>query len=158
MIGLKTLGSALFFFVFSQLCFADWSLHKRYDDVSIYKSKRGTRLTLSSGPVELEFKGKKLTKKLLKKLRKDKEKMLALIGVEGWKIRKTSLKRKDGVTSVRLAGSYVDGDQKIVYFVERHYYSKDKKLQLLLTNGKKDLVEKDSKVSKIKRFRNEYRI
>ncbi|MCY4643709.1 MAG: hypothetical protein OXB88_03740 [Bacteriovoracales bacterium] len=152
---LKVLGPCLLF-VFSQICFASWNLHKKYDDVSIYKSKKGTRLTVRSSASE--SRGEKFTKDLLKKLKKDKEKMLAMIGVEDWKISKTNLKTTDGVTSVRLAGSYMDKTQKIVHFVEYHYYSNDKKLQLLLTNRSKGLVERDSKPSNIKRFRNEHSI
>ena len=98
------------------------------------------------------------SKDLLRRLKKDKEKMLALIGVTNWKVDKTDLYDNKGITSIRLAGSYIDSFQKKVHFVEYHYYSSSKRLQILLTNSTKSRLEKDSKLANIKAFRNEYGI
>ena len=152
---IKILG-VLNLFIFSQFCFANWSLHRRYDDISIYKSKKGTRLTLSSRSTKT--KDKKFTKAFLEEIKKDKEKMLTMIGVKDWRIATTKVETKDGVTKVRLQGSYYDTTKQRIHFIEYHYYSNDKKLQLLLTNRKKHLLKIDANVSNIKGFWDEYRI
>lgn len=140
----------------SQLCFANWSLKRKIDDISIYQSKNLTRLTVNYRSTKL--KNKKFTKDLLNKIKKDKEKMLAMIGVTDWKVDKTDLNKKNGVTNIKLAGSYVDSSQEKIYFVEYHYYSKSKRLQILLTNPKKRALDKDAKPVKIEKFKGKYDI
>ena len=148
----------LFMFIvfFSEPSFAAWTLRRSYNDVSIYTSENSTRLSVNYSPTKK--KQKRFTKKLLKRVKKEKERMLQIIGVTDWQIDRQDLNVENGVTSIVMTGSYVDSSQDRVYFTEYHYYSDSKKLQILLTNNNKDSLERDARRSNVQEFRRRYGI
>ena len=153
---IRITGLSLLLTFYSQLVLADWSLTGNYDDNSVYKSENDTRLVASYNSVQ--FESKKITKNLIETLAKEKEKMLGMMGITAWQVDKTNLEKRGDVTHVRLDGSYVDSSQEKVFFIEYHYYSDTKKLQLLLTNGEKSSLDKDAVYSNLKKIRGQYDI
>ena len=141
---------------YSQACFSNWTLKREYGDISIYTSKNSTRLTLNYKTTP--FKKKKFTKELLKKVKKTKEKMLSMINVTKWKIDQTSLDIVKDITIIKLTGSYVDSNSDVVYFVEYHFYSNTKKLQMLLTNNEINKLKNDATLKKLEILRRKYGI
>lgn len=132
-------------------CFAHWILKSEYGDTLIYTSPGQTRLTISyktTAPKQKNF-----SLELIKSIAKDKKKMLAMIGIEKWKVEQSSLKKSNGVTSIKLVGSYLDRFGEKVHFVEYHYYTAAKKLQMLLTNNKKESLNSDDQLTTLQKFK-----
>ncbi len=130
-------------------------LKKTYDNISVHVSSNKTRLTVNYK--DTSSKSEKITKEFIQTLEQTKRKMLHLIGVSKWKINKTKVKKlKKGIVRVTLSGSYMNYINQRTYFIEYHFYSPNKKLQLLLTNNKKKWLKKDAELDNIEIFRAKY--
>lgn len=152
----------LLFFSMPLICQANWSLKKEYRDTSIYVSPDSTRLTLNfksmQKPIELD----KVNSSLIQETTKDKKKMLAIIGITNWIIKDSRVERKKKKGNVvfevlvRLSGHYNDPNGELVHFTEYHYYRSKNKLQMLLTNPNKNKLQKDARLSRLRKFRRQY--
>ena len=141
-------------FIYSNVSFAKWDLKREYGDTSIYVSEHSTRLTVNyrtTVPKE-----KKFSKDLIKQIEREKRKLLALIGVRQWRVQRSRVHRNEGQTRVQLSGTYLDNTGTKVYFVEYHFYSASKKLQLLLTNNNLSDLKQDTGMTHIRGFKVKY--
>lgn len=136
--------------LFSSSSFAKWSLKKKYDDVSIYKSLNNTRLNITKMP--FSHNEDYVTLNLIKNVEKQKKKMLEVIGLRDWQMSHFQKFQNYFI----LYGSYLNKSGKKVYFKEFHYLERNKKVQILLTNFDRSLLEEDGKESFIKTIRDEY--
>ena len=137
-------------------CLASWTFKSKHGDVPVYISENSTRLAIDYS--EIKLKRKKVTRDLLRQIKDKKIEMLKMIGVSKWNIGRTDVSEQEGITTVELTGSYIDSSKSKVYFVEYHHYGDSKRLQLLLTNGKKKDLERDARSSNLRKFRREYDI
>ena len=128
---------------------AYWELSNKYGSTSVFKSKNKTRLTINHKSTI--NKDKKITKKLINKIKSTKIKMLSMLGIKKWKASKTLLRKvRPGLTELVLKGSYLNQSNTKVYFVEKHYFKNESLIQMLFTNTNiKSLVKGSSKKNNV---------
>ena len=154
---LKTLPLILCLLLSVKSSFAtDWKFHREYGDTSIYKAKEsGTRLTIQYRSTVNKQKVV-YPKELMKRLHKDKKRLLGMMGITKWVVDNQKITQKGKDVHMTLKGSYLDSDGLKVFFKEYHYIGTSKKLQLLLTNNSQKNLEKDLSPKDIAGFRVKY--
>ena len=80
-----------------------------------------------------------------------------MFGIKNWEVNRYNVtKEREDISRVTLEGSYIDPKERRIYFLEYHYYSSKKMLQILLTHESKSELNKDSGLSKVRKFKKQY--
>ncbi len=131
-----------------------WKFKRDYGDTLIYTSSNKVQLTVKYQTTP--FNSHNFTKQLISKQRRQKKRILASIGIKNWKVHQSHVKKGKEKTYIHLQGSYTDPSGQKVLFVEHHFYSAFRHLQLLLTHNKSQTLLRSSSLAHIKDFRIKY--
>lgn len=146
----------IFLILLSFLIFAGnaWPKAKRISDMDIYTLPNQTRLTVRVS--ESKADPADITDKTLQEIQNRKREMLSLFNMTDWKVDKSHIKTKKRVTRAIMSGAYEDSSGQKTYWKEFHDYRQGRKLQMLLTNTDKQALNKDSRLSQIKKTKQKY--
>ena len=133
---------------------SNWILKRKYGDASIYTSHNKTRLTVKYKTATSKKGRKNFSVEFVKKLERDKKKLLSLIGIKDWKVDKTQISNQYRAQNIILKGSYVDNSGAKIYFMERHVYFPAKNIQILMANKDEALLATDIQHSNLNEFIN----
>ena len=134
---------------------SQWQLTRNYGNTATYTNQNDVRLTVKYRTTS-PAKKKVFSRELVQKLQKNKRRMLASIGIKNWKVDKSYVKNLKKKTYIHLQGSYLDSSGKKTQFIEHHFYSASKQLQLLLTHSKKKTLLKEAQLANMRDIRVKY--
>lgn len=108
-----------------------WSVKREIGQITIWNSTLSSKLR---GTSQLNKKKSELSKlkeraELLQEIQQKKQQALSLMGVSDWKASKSYWQKN----ALIQEGDYIDKNQTKVYFEERHYFSDQRHIIILLT-------------------------
>lgn len=109
-----------------------WKLKGASNVIGIFQTEQRSR------PIHWEkIKSKKFFLDLIHK----KRKMLSLIGIKEWKVKRSNWKKQKGYRELTMEGSYYNSQNHLIDFKEVHLFYPRKTLQILLSHPRKRLVK-----------------
>lgn len=112
----------------------DWTVKREIGEQTIWKSRKGHSLRATSQVKMGESVLKKMSarEKFVEGLARKKAEGLEWLGIKEWRAVSTDWSGDKLV----IKGDYLDRKGERIYFEERHYFEKDRRIILLLTSAK----------------------
>ena len=144
--------------VFAQDYLSSWRLVRQDNNVWVWKLA-GTREVIGTFQTKIRAKSidwtKIKSKSFFLNLKREKQKMLSMIGITNWVVRNSQWRRKKDHYELTLIGSYKNAQNKRISFREVHLFYKRKTHQILLSYPSKTPIKRSIAsqfVSKAKRM------
>ena len=122
---------------FTEPLSSPWLLTRQTGNVWVWKLKGASNVI---GTFQIEQRSRPIhwkkikSKKFFLDLIHKKKKMLSLIGVKKWRVKRSNWKNQEGYRELTMEGSYYNSQDHFIDFKEVHLFYPRKTLQILLSH------------------------
>ena len=124
---------------------SSWRLVRQSNNVWVWKLA-GTREVIGTFQTRIRVRSidwtKIKSKNFFLKLKREKQKMLSMIGITNWVVRNSQWRKKKDHYELTLIGSYKNAQNKLISFREMHLFYKRKTHQILLSYPSKTPIKR----------------